>query len=88
MTKGQTKLLPIKGLPNGRGSASSRWFPANFSGCGFRDFSPRRSFGSKPPRCGSDADGVSAGGLPRVRYSDEREGAFSGPVRSRFFGGS
>ena len=54
-------------LPNERGSASSRWFPANFSGCGSSAIrsSVARSVASLRAAV-SAADGVSAGGLPRA----------------------
>ena len=53
-------------LPNERGSASSRWFPANFSGCGSSAIrSVARSVASLRAVV-SAADGVSAGGLPRA----------------------
>ena len=112
MTKGQTKLLPIRGYRGGRGSASSRCAPAIFRGSDAR-------LGIKDPRCGKRcgvaerrwlwlaSEGVvlvlrrsplgcklravvalrtvpAPGVCPVLRYSDEREGAFSGLVRSRF----
>ena len=78
-------LMSTWRLPNGRGSASSRWLPANFSGCGRRDFSQSRSsFGSKPPLVEAMRTALAPGVCPVLRYSDEREWAFSGLVRSRF----
>ena len=62
-------------LPNGRGSASSRWFPANFSGCGSAIVrsSVARSVASL--RAVEAMRTASAPGVcPVLRYSDERGG--------------
>ena len=68
--RGSTVVLTIwTSYRAGADGASSRRAPYDFSrGSRLPRFFvvSQRPLGSKPPRCGSDADGVSAGGLPRA----------------------
>ena len=94
MTKGQTKLLPIRGYRGGRGSASSRCAPAIFAvptpvsvsrnrGLVRSSSAAALSARLQAPRCGSAADGASAGGLPRALvFRRPREGLLGLCTRS------
>ena len=74
-------------LPTGGGPRSiTLVLPAKirrlWTRCAFLWF--RRPLGSKPPRHGSAGRALAPGVCPVPWYSDERGGAFSGLVRSRF----